>query len=102
MDHRLELQELLEGLLESKNVYFQPPENVKMTYPCFVYALEAFPQKYADDLPYRSSERYLVTYISRSSVSDLPKRMSETKGFSYDRRYVADNLHHTVFTYNFL
>ena len=30
---RLALQSLLEELLGSKNVYYQPPENLKMVYP---------------------------------------------------------------------
>lgn len=38
MASRLDLQTFLEELLESKNVYFQPPESVKMKYPAIVYA----------------------------------------------------------------
>ena len=40
MASRLDLQTFLEELLESKNVYFQPPESVKMKYPAIVYALD--------------------------------------------------------------
>jgi hypothetical protein len=35
MAPRLQLQTLLETLTE--HVYFQPPENLKVQYPCIVY-----------------------------------------------------------------
>ena len=38
MANRLDLQALLEDLLGSRNVYYQPPESVKMNYPAIVYA----------------------------------------------------------------
>lgn len=37
MNRRYELQAVLEGILGSGNVYFQPPENLKMRYDCIVY-----------------------------------------------------------------
>ena len=40
MDSRLKLQELLEKLLESKNVYYQPPESKKMEYPAIKYSVD--------------------------------------------------------------
>lgn len=40
MASRLNLQTFLEEILESRNVYFQPPESVKMKYPAIVYALD--------------------------------------------------------------
>ena len=37
MERRLELHEALCEVLGSRNVYFQPPDNVTMRYPCFVF-----------------------------------------------------------------
>ena len=37
VDRRNDLQKLLVEVLGSKNVYFQPPESVKMKYPAIVY-----------------------------------------------------------------
>ena len=42
MANRLDLQALLEDLLGSRNVYYQPPESDKMNYPAIVYALEDY------------------------------------------------------------
>ena len=38
MDRRLLFHEVLCEVLGSRNVYFQPPESVKMCYPAIVYA----------------------------------------------------------------
>lgn len=37
---RIDLQYLLENILGSRHVYFQPPETVKMNYPAIVYSLD--------------------------------------------------------------
>src|ERR1044071_6348794 len=37
MAPRVDLQALLEDLLRTSSVYFQPPANVVMVYPCIVY-----------------------------------------------------------------
>ena len=37
MGTRLELQSKLEEILGSRQVYYQPPETVKMEYPAIVY-----------------------------------------------------------------
>ena len=37
MKTRYELHEFLCEILGSRNVYFQPPESVKMKYPAIVY-----------------------------------------------------------------
>lgn len=38
MGTRIELQSKLEELLGSRQVYYQPPETVKMEYPAIVYS----------------------------------------------------------------
>jgi len=35
-DRRLKLHEILCGILNTRNAYFQPPESVKMNYPAIV------------------------------------------------------------------
>ena len=39
-ERRLELHEILCTILGSRNVYFQPPESIKMNYPAIVYGLD--------------------------------------------------------------
>ena len=40
MSKRIDLGNKLKEILGSSNVYFQPPDNLKMVYPCIRYRLE--------------------------------------------------------------
>lgn len=101
---RLELHDLLVRALGSENVYYEPPETIKMRYPCIVYNLDRMHTAGANNLPaYRRFDSYTVTYIDPSTVvtgSDdcVPERLVHIPGFSYDRQFVQDDLHHYVFT----
>lgn len=97
MGSRLELQELLERVLGSKSAYFQPPENVKMTYPAIVYSLDDIWHDHADNRPYISKNAYQITLIDRNPESEFVSKISSLPLCSFDRPYVADNLNHWVF-----
>lgn len=96
MDRRLLLDKELRSL--SKNVYYQPPESHKMTYPCIVYHLTDANVTHADDKNYNIKKRYTVTYISNNPDNDFVKKMLDTFQYcSFDRWYAADNLNHFVY-----
>ena len=97
MAPRLELQTLLEGLLGSRNVYFQPPTNTQMQYPCIIYARDDTEVKHADDRPYNKRTRYQVTVIDANPDSDIPEKISDLPLCVFDRFYTSDNLNHDVF-----
>ena len=98
MGSRLKLQELLERVLGSKSAYFQPPENVKMSYPAIVYSLDDIWHDHADNLSYISKNAYQITLIDRNPESEFVSEISSLPLCSFDRFYVADNLNHWVFT----
>lgn len=97
MDKRLELQTLLEGLLGSRNVYFQPPSSIRMKYPAIVYSRDDFWNNHADNLPYMQTVAYQVTVIDEDPDSEIVKKVAKLPLCTYDRNYVADNLNHDVF-----
>lgn len=97
MDDRLKLQQFLEELLGSRQVYFQPPETVRMQYPAFVYSLSSVNAIWADNGPYALRKQYEVKFITRDPDPPVVDDMLSTRGFSFDRHYIADNLHHYVF-----
>lgn len=101
MNNRIELHEKLKVILGSDFVYFQPPESVKMTYPCIVYALDSVDTKYADDKPYLNERRYSVTIIDKDPDSIIPDKLLVLPMCSFNRMYTADNLNHWVFTLYF-
>jgi len=99
MASRLELQKELEALLGSRNVYFQPPETIKLNYPCIIYEKQAPNQKFADDKTYLYTNNYKVMCITKNPDDLLPEKVM--KYFSmcnYSSRYVVDNLYHDVFS----
>lgn len=97
MAPRLDLQVLLEGILGSRNVYFQPPATVKMKYPCIIYKRDSVNTDFADDKPYKLKKRYQVTVVDTSPDSDIPGKVAALPLCSYDRFYTADNLNHDVY-----
>ena len=98
MTSRLELQALLEEILNSKHVYFQPPESVKMQYDAIVYSRKNLQSKYANNSIYNQRDCYEVTVIYRNPDSDIPRKISKLPLCRFDRHYNSDNLNHDVFT----
>lgn len=94
---RLELQTLLETLLGDNAVYFQPPANIAMVYPCIVYNLDNAKTEFADNNPYRFTKRYQVTVIDRNPDTKIPDDVAKLPMCIFNRFYTADNLNHYVF-----
>lgn len=100
---RLELQTKLETLLGSRQVYFQPPETVKMKYPAIAYDLYQLNQRFADDTAYRRFPRYTVTIIDRNQEIDwVPAMLDAFQYCSVERIYYADGLAHYAFVIYYL
>ena len=98
MASRLELQTELEELLGSEEVYFQPPESIKLSYPCIIYEKDNWGILYADNFPYKTIPNYQITVIDRDPDADWDKRMLEHFQYiSISRFFVADNLYHWAF-----
>jgi hypothetical protein len=97
MAPRLELQTVLEDLLGSSNVYFQPPANVKMVYPCIVYKRDTGRTQFADNNPYRNTLRYQVTVIDRNPDSVIPPKVARLPMCLFNRFFTAGDLNHDVF-----
>lgn len=98
LNDRLALHELLCEKLGSRNVYFQPPESVKMKYPAIVYSRNRIENTSADNIVYRQSVRYTITVIDRDPDSEIVERISQIPRIMFDRSYVSDNLNHDTFT----
>ena len=98
MGTRLDLQSLLESILGSKNVYFQPPESVKLIYPCIIYALSDIYTRNADDGNYSMQKVYNITVISRDPDNTIAESLLYLPKTRFNRRYVVDNLYHDILT----
>ena len=85
---RLELQFIFEEILGSKNVYYQPPENVKLKYPAIVYSRDRIINRFSNNGVYIQSVDPDSIYVEK--ISKLPYS-------SFERHYTSDNLNHDVF-----
>lgn len=95
---RLELQAKLEEILGSPNVYFQPPESVKMSYPCIRYSLSKIDTVKASNKKYTINKAYDVTYICKDPDNEMKERLLEEFDYiAFDRHYKADNLNHYTY-----
>lgn len=95
---RLELQDALESVLDSTNVYFNPPASVRINYPAIIYKLENIDQRYADDKTYKKDRAYIVTLIHQDPDNDVvDKLVWEFQKIRFDRTYVYENLYHYVY-----
>lgn len=101
MNNRLELHEKLCGILGSRNVYYQPPESVKMKYPAIVYSRSNISNRHANDSVYMQSPAYEVMVIDKNPDSEIVNRLSKLPYCSFNRHYEHDNLNHDVFTLYF-
>lgn len=96
---RTDLQILLEGIIE--NVYFQPPANFRMQYPCIRYERDGTSSDHADNELYRHAKRYQVTVISRDPDTEISEQVEALKYASFERFFPADDLNHYVFSVYF-
>lgn len=92
-----DLQMKLEEILGSKNVYFQPPEHLTLSYPCIIYTLSELDKRFADNTGYRKTFGYTVIFISRSPINDIVVKLGEMPYSRFDRFYIFENLNHYAY-----
>lgn len=97
MASRLNLQKDLEELLGSRNVYFQPPESIKLKFPCIVYDLSSIRKRTANNKRYLTETAYTVTVIDKNPASKIPDKLLDWNYCIFERKFVTDNLNHFVF-----
>ena len=97
MGKRLKLQTILETILGSENVYFQPPATFKMKYPCIVYERYVGKTIFADNIPYSTDVCYQLTVIDRDPDSIILDKVAKLPKCVLNRHYTADNLNHDIY-----
>lgn len=97
MGTRLDLHDLFRDILGSSNVYFQPPETIKMNYPCIVYERSSNDTRFADDRPYKTVRKYTATLIDKNPDTKLPDKFEELTLCRLNRVFTASNLNHYVY-----
>lgn len=93
-----ELQAKFEELLGSRNVYYNPPASVKMSYPAIVFSRSKVDKMSANNMAYIQNHRYEVTVIDRDPDCMYIDAILNLPTCVFDRHFVSDNLHHNTFT----
>lgn len=97
---RRALNAILIELLGSKNVYFQPPSDVLIKYPCFIYNQSPIYTITADDKKYLYMGHYSLTYIDSNVERAMAMKMKILDSFehiSFERAFTSENLNHDVY-----
>lgn len=97
MNRRLELHEVLCDILGSRNVYYQPPETLKMNYPSIVYSRNDIENEYGDNLAYVQNHAYSLILIDKNPDSSFVDKLAKLPMCRFVRNYKSDNLNHDVF-----
>lgn len=92
MASRLDLQSKLEELLESRNVYYQPPESLKMSIPRIQYSKTDIETRFANNSRYSNFTRYQIIVVDRKPDNPVIQKILDLPLTSFDRHYVSDNL----------
>lgn len=95
MNRRPELDPIFKRLIGNDNVYFQSPEDLKMSYPCIRYKLSDIKQTKSNNSLYTYTQGYEVLYITREPDSKLVDDiLNEFDMISFKNVMVVNNLYH--------
>lgn len=95
---RLKLHEELCNILGSRNVYYQPPESIKINYPAIVYSRDNIDNIFANNGVYNQHDAYSITVIDEDPDSEIVREISLMPRCRFNRHFTSDNLNHDVFT----
>lgn len=98
MASRLNLHQMLGSIPGVTKVYFQPPESIKLAYPCIIYERNRGRSFQANDDLYNYVKSYTLTVIDKNPDSLIPDELEKLRYCTMDRYYEADNLNHWIFT----
>ena len=79
------------------NVYFQPPSNIHLKYPCIIYQLAGIDSMAANDSKYSTTGRYTITVIANDPDSRIAiDILLDLKHSKLINSFTFENLHHTM------
>ena len=94
---RLKLHEELESYCA--NLYFQPPSNQQLVYPCIVYS-NAKPVDFkSNNKLYIRKYGYRLTVIEKNPICPIAQSIVGDEFATYENEFVKDNLYHTILQY---
>lgn len=97
MKTRLDLDNEIRSL-GIPNVYFQPPENEVLKFPCIIYTLTGVDTDRADNMPYLIHGAYSLIYVDKNPDSPMIfEILKRFENIRYERQYKANNRYHNAY-----
>ena len=101
MSRRTQLQDILEEILGSEHVYYQPPESTQMKYPAILYSRNLGDTKFANNTPYHHTVQYQLIVIGIDPDLDVLDKVAMLPTCKFVRHYAKGDLHHNVYTLSY-
>lgn len=95
MDRRLILHNSLKKIVP--RVYFQPPESIRLEYPCIVYRRVSGNTIFADNEMYNFKIRYTIVLMDMNPDTIYLEKIAALPGCNYSTHYTSDGIYHDVF-----
>lgn len=96
-EKRLELHELLVAILGSRNVYYQPPESIRMHYPAIKYSRDDIRNNFANNGVYTQQYAYEITVIDENPDSEIVDKVSKLPTAKFVTHFTSDDLNHDIY-----
>lgn len=101
LNSRLKLHYELVDILGSNNVYYQPPESIKIQYPAIIYSRENIKNNFANNKVYIQNNNYKITVIDKNPDSEIVDAVSKMDSSKFVKHYSANNLNYDVFSIHY-
>lgn len=96
-DRRLKLSAILHDILGTDEVYYEPPESVRMTYPSIVYSRSSIETKSADNIKYLRNDRYSITFIRKDADNPVLDKLLQLPYCQHSSSFKTNGLYHDIF-----
>lgn len=98
--NRLTLHQKLINILGSDNVYYNPPESLKMKFPCIVYNRSYIEPIHADNIKYLDYTTYKITLVSKDPDHPAVRLIMDLPMVKYSNNFTSNGYYHNVFILN--
>lgn len=89
------LHDILVDILGSNNVYYSPPDNMHMKFPCIIYRPAILGSRFADNTRYINMNQYSITVVDEDPDSKIADKILSLPSASSDAPcYTTENLNH--------
>lgn len=86
--------------MASNNVYFNPPANIQLKYPCIIYHLSNTQSLFAENSRYQTQYNYRLTVLDTAADSELVVKLLEIfPTMDIVSQHISDRLYHTYLDY---